>query len=235
MQGFEAYNFAHDNKLDVISGECESVGIAGGYTQGGGHSALASRYGLGADQTLEWEVIDGQGRFLVARPDNENADLYWALSGGGGGTYGVVWSLTAKAHPAVPVSGFNLTISTTDNKNMSTETFDHIVELYNQFVPSLVDAGIMSLLFLFNSSFALTPVMAPNIPVAKLVQMMKPLTNALDKEGVHYASSAQQFDTYLDSFRNMMPVIDVAVDQFGGYLVPRSVVEDKKQPGKTRP
>lgn len=234
VQGFEAYNFAHDNKLDVISGECESVGIAGGYTQGGGHSALASRYGLGADQTLEWEVIDGQGRFLVARPDNENADLYWALSGGGGGTYGVVWSLTAKAHPAVPVSGFNLTISTTDNKNMSTETFDHIVELYNQFVPSLVDAGIMSLLFLFNSSFALTPVTAPNIPVAKLVQMMKPLTNALDKEGVHYASSAQQSDTYLDSFRNMMPVIDVAVDQFGGYLVPRSVVEDKKQPSSNK-
>lgn len=75
---------------------------------------------------------------------------------------------------------------------------------------------------------------APNIPVAQLVQMMKPLTNALDKEGVHYTSSAQQFDTYLDSFRNMMPVFDAAVDQFGGYLIPRSVVEDKKQPGSNK-
>ena len=234
VQGFEAYNFAKDNKIDIVSGECDSVGVAGGYTQGGGHSALSSRYGLGADQTLEWEVIDGQGRFLVARPDNENADLYWALSGGGGGTYGVVWSLTARAHPTVPVSAFNLTFTTDGNKNMSAEKFDHFVELYNQFVPSLVDAGIMSLLFLRKSSFSLTPVTAPDIPVAKLVQMMKPFTDALDKEGVNYISAATQFDTYLDSFRSMMPVISSGVDQLGGYLIPRSVVQDKKQPGSNK-
>ena len=234
VQGFDANKFAQDNKVDVVGGECESVGIAGGYTQGGGHSALSSRYGLGADQALEWEVIDGQGRFLVARPDNENADLYWALSDGGGSTYGVVWSLTTKAHPAVPVSAFNLTLSTTDNKNMSTETFDHFVELYNQFVPSLTDAGIMSLLFLFNTSFTLYPVTAPNIPVAELVQMMKPFTDALDKEGVNYTSHAQQFDTYQDSYRNTMPDFKATVDQFAGYLIPRSVVEDKKQPGSNK-
>lgn len=234
VQGFEAYSFAHKNKLDVVGGECESVGIAGGYTQGGGHSALSSRYGLGADQTLEWEVIDGQGRLLRAKPDNEYADLYWALSGGGGGTYGVVWSMTVKAHPAVPVSGFNLTFDTTKNKDLSTKTFDHIVELYNQLQPSLVDAGIMSLLFLDNKSFSLMPVTAPNIPVAKLVHMMKPLTNALQKEGVHYTSSARQFDTYLGLFHNMMPVFKTAVEQFGGYLIPRSVVEDKKQTGSNK-
>ncbi len=41
----------------MVGGECLTVGIAGGYTQGGGHSALTSRFGLAADQALEWEVI----------------------------------------------------------------------------------------------------------------------------------------------------------------------------------
>ena len=89
VQGFEAYDAANASGLVVVGGECPTVGLAGGYSQGGGHSALASKYGLGADQTLEFEVVDGTGTFRRANR-YENADLYWALSGGGGGTYGVV-------------------------------------------------------------------------------------------------------------------------------------------------
>lgn len=48
----EAYIAADAGGLQVVSGECRSVGIAGGYTQGGGHSALSSRHGMAADQTL---------------------------------------------------------------------------------------------------------------------------------------------------------------------------------------
>lgn len=49
VQGFEAYEAAHAKELAVVGGECPTVGIAGGYTQGGGHSALASKFGLAAD------------------------------------------------------------------------------------------------------------------------------------------------------------------------------------------
>ena len=42
--------------LTVVSGECATVGLAGGFTQGGGHSALSTSFGLGADQTLSFEV-----------------------------------------------------------------------------------------------------------------------------------------------------------------------------------
>lgn len=91
VQGFEAYREADKVGLAVLGGECPTVGLAGGYTQGGGHSSLASKYGLSADQALEWEVVDGTGKLLRASRA-ENSDLFWALSGGGGGTYGVVWS-----------------------------------------------------------------------------------------------------------------------------------------------
>jgi hypothetical protein len=65
-----------------VSGECSTVGLAGGYTRGGGHSALMSKYGLGADQVLEWEVVTADGKLCVANRKRNN-DLYWALSGGG--------------------------------------------------------------------------------------------------------------------------------------------------------
>ncbi|KAI1185598.1 hypothetical protein F5B17DRAFT_432374, partial [Nemania serpens] len=87
-EGFEAYTAAHVTGHRIVGGSCPTVGIAGGYTQGGGHSTLASSYGLGADNVLEWEVVTVDGRHLVATP-TQNADLYWALSGGGGGTFAV--------------------------------------------------------------------------------------------------------------------------------------------------
>lgn len=80
VQGFEAVGAARKLGLTVTGGECPTVGLAGGYTQGGGHSALSSKFGLAADQTLEWEVVTGTGEFLKASP-MENEDLYWALSG----------------------------------------------------------------------------------------------------------------------------------------------------------
>ena len=40
VQGFEAYAAADKAGLAVVGGECPTVGLAGGYTQGGGHSAL---------------------------------------------------------------------------------------------------------------------------------------------------------------------------------------------------
>lgn len=110
VQGGEAYKAADAEGLQVVGGECPTVGIAGGYTQGGGHSALSSRHGMAADQTLEWEVVTGTGEHLIANRQ-KNKDLYWALSGGGGGTYAVVLSLTSKAHEDTLTSGANLTFT----------------------------------------------------------------------------------------------------------------------------
>jgi FAD/FMN-containing dehydrogenase len=59
--GYEILEAAHARGLTVVSGECATVGLAGGFTQGGGHSALSTSFGLGADQTLAFEV-----RILVA-------------------------------------------------------------------------------------------------------------------------------------------------------------------------
>ncbi|KAL2811443.1 hypothetical protein BJX63DRAFT_399278 [Aspergillus granulosus] len=221
VQGFEAYAAADLQGLEVVGGECPSVGIAGGYTQGAGHSALASVHGLAADQVLQWEVIDGKGKFITATRDNKYSDLFWALSGGGGGTYGVVWSMTSKAHPGTPVSGLNLTFT---NAGISQDTFYDAVTLYHATLPSLVDAGAMSVWYFTNTSFFISPLTGPNIPASKLEQLLKPFTDGLTKLGITYSLYAKDFRSYLAQFTAMQGAIEISTAQYGGWLVPRSVV-----------
>jgi hypothetical protein len=69
IQGYELNKAVADDGYVFMAGACASVGSAGGYTQGGGHSPLSNIYGLSADNVLEWEVVDGTGRLLTASPE----------------------------------------------------------------------------------------------------------------------------------------------------------------------
>ncbi|KAL3455908.1 hypothetical protein BJX64DRAFT_271512 [Aspergillus heterothallicus] len=222
VQGVEAYEAADRAGYQVVGGECPSVGLAGGYTQGGGHSALSSRYGLAADQTLAWEVIDGEGRHVIATRDNEHSDLYWALSGGGGGTYGVVLSLTAKAHLGTPVSGLNLTFSA---QRVSKDTFYKAVGLFNTVQPALVDAGAMAISMFTNETFILSPLTGPGVPAKELRRLLQPFTDDLNTLGIKYTLYSAEFSSYLTQFSAMQGAIEVGIAQYGGWLIPRSVVE----------
>lgn len=80
----------------VQGGGCTSVGVAG-LVQGGGFGSFSKRYGLAAASLLQAEIVTADG---VVRTVNacKNPDLYWALKGGGGGSFGVVTKLTLKTH-----------------------------------------------------------------------------------------------------------------------------------------
>ena len=80
----------------VQGGGCATVGVAG-LVQGGGFGSFSKRYGLAASSLLEAQIVtaDGVIRTVNAR---RHPDLFWALKGGGGGTFGVVTSLTLKTH-----------------------------------------------------------------------------------------------------------------------------------------
>ncbi|KAL9107856.1 MAG: hypothetical protein Q9227_007274 [Pyrenula ochraceoflavens] len=221
VQGIEAYKAANAQGLAVVSGECPTVGIAGGYTQGGGHSALASKYGLGADQTLEFEVVTARGEMLTVNRTH-NTDLYWALSGGGGGTYAVVMSLTSKAHPDLPTAGLNLTVSAS---HISQDLYYSAVEKFHATLPTIVDAGAMSVWFFSNTSFSIAPLTGPGLTAAQLKHLVGPLTDHLSQAGISYSLYAADFPDYLSEFTAMQAPIEVSYAQYGGWLIPRSVVE----------
>ncbi|KAK6431063.1 hypothetical protein LTR95_012775 [Oleoguttula sp. CCFEE 5521] len=225
VQGFEAYAAADAQGLQVVGGECHTVGIAGGYTQGGGHSALASKHGLAADQVLEWEVVTGTGQYLVANR-RQNSDLYWALSGGGGGTYGVVVSMTSKAHPDTPTSAMNLTFT---SAGVSQDDYYSAISTFHASLPPLVDAGAMSVWYFTNESFAISPITAPDIAVDQLRAYMAPLEKKLKDLNITYTSYYNQFSGYLKEYNAMQGPIDVGIAQYGGRLIPRSVVETNNE------
>ena len=87
----EIYAALAEKQQTLPAGSCPQVGIAG-HALGGGYGLLARPFGLACDSLLSLEVVDAQGQTLTASAD-ENADLFWACRGGGGGSFGVVTRL----------------------------------------------------------------------------------------------------------------------------------------------
>jgi FAD/FMN-containing dehydrogenase len=100
----EAYQALLPYGRYVQGGGCVTVGAAGGFTQGGGFGSLSRRYGTAAGNMLEAEVATASGEIVTANAA-QHPDLFWALRGGGGGTFGVVTRLTLRTHPAPQTLG----------------------------------------------------------------------------------------------------------------------------------
>ena len=88
----------------VQGGGCASVGVAG-LVQGGGFGSFSKRYGLAAASLLQAEIVTADGRLRTVNAVQE-PDLFWALQGGGGGSFGVVTKLTLKTHDLPKRFGF---------------------------------------------------------------------------------------------------------------------------------
>jgi FAD/FMN-containing dehydrogenase len=117
-----------DHGRYVQGGGCLTVGVAG-LVQGGGFGSLSKQFGTGAASLLEAEIVTADGRVRTVNRWRE-PELFFALRGGGGGTFGVVTNLTLKTHelPATIGAAF-LQISAVDDTSWR-ELVDRMMSFY---------------------------------------------------------------------------------------------------------
>ncbi len=93
----QAYDFVTtQNGGYVQGGGCTTVGVAG-LIQSGGFGSFSKHFGTAASSLLEAEVVTADGKIRVVNACRD-PELFWALKGGGGGTFGVVSRVTLRVH-----------------------------------------------------------------------------------------------------------------------------------------
>ncbi|KAI0595166.1 hypothetical protein F4775DRAFT_383507 [Biscogniauxia sp. FL1348] len=101
--------FAAAHNSTVVAGYAPTIAVSGGWMLGGGHSVLSPAYGLGADRVVQFKIITPDGVLRVANKC-QHVDLFWAMRGGGGGTFGVVLEATHRVEPTGPVAVSSITL-----------------------------------------------------------------------------------------------------------------------------
>ncbi|KAF7969355.1 hypothetical protein HWV62_27470, partial [Athelia sp. TMB] len=121
----EVYDFAETHNVTVVGGSDKSVGASGGWLQGGGHSTLSNTMGLGVDRVLQFKVVTPDGLYRTVNKC-QNPDLFFALRGGGGGTFAVVLESTVLASPQVTLQA--VVVSFDSNSTLTEALWTVLVE-----------------------------------------------------------------------------------------------------------
>ncbi|KAL7269882.1 hypothetical protein RUND412_007436 [Rhizina undulata] len=226
IQGFEIYEAAYAQGLMVVGGEGVTVGFAGGYIQGGGHSPLSSLHGMAADQVLQYEVVTADGQFVTANA-NTNSDLFWALRGGGGSTFGVVTSVVVKAYKDVPVTTVNFSFSY--GGSVTEAAFWQAIRAYMTTFPTMVDSGVYSYFKIFGNTFYMAPFFAPNLSVSRVNALLQPFYDELDALDIPYTPNVTTYSSFYPAWSDNFPQEAVGQTnlQTGSRLFPRSNFEDE--------
>jgi FAD/FMN-containing dehydrogenase len=220
--GFEAQSYLQDFGLVMVAGYCPSVGPAGGYVQGGGHSPLSTNFGMAVDQTLEFELVTAEGKVIRANRE-ENKDLFWALNGGGAGTWGVLVSMTVRVYPMLPMAGAQYYI---DPRTTGEEKYWELVDFFYSLIPSLTDQGAYITYAIAADHLVLFPVSLYNATIADVKKLLKPLDDYLAENKIApMFTNFQESTTYMEHvsklFASSQPMKDYPS---GGRLMPRDVL-----------
>jgi len=185
----DVYDALQKHNVTIPAGTCPPVGIAG-LTLGGGLGILGRRYGVTSDSLIGAQIVLANGH-IIECDERQNADLFWALRGAGGGNFGVVTSLVFRTVPVPEVTNFHLAWS-----------FDctvDIIDAWQRWAPYGPDE--------LAASLKVTATGDLNMPCSvdvygAMIGTETDTTNLLDELVVRSGSSPVSFSSELMSFPN---------------------------------
>ncbi|EGX93039.1 isoamyl alcohol oxidase, putative [Cordyceps militaris CM01] len=230
-EGGVAAAYANDHGYTVVSGACPTIKMAGGYLAGGGHGYLNGVYGFAADNVLAWDVVLADGSRVVATP-TRHRDLYWALSGGGGGAFGVVLSATVRVFRNEVAA--NAAFSFSAAQAGGAAPYWRSVAAFQQQLTPLLDHGAVAEYQLSDGGLVVSGIMVPGQTSDALRALLRPLVRGLERaSGLRLTEAAlaikyAQADSYYALYREqILPRLGdlVLPATLAGRLVPRTAMD----------
>ncbi|KAL3488642.1 hypothetical protein BJX62DRAFT_227180 [Aspergillus germanicus] len=208
-----------EEKFTSIMGICDTIGVAGGYIQGGGMGLLASAFGLGSDNAIEFNVVTANGDLVVANA-YQNNDLFWALRGGGGGTFGIAVNTTVRALPDLRGNVLRIDAAVNQGKNAGLDPRSVIFDISREIVSHFPDlkrgdisgttSGYVLASIQPNGTFIQSEIVFPNVdslPLAQTQQIDR-LTTAIESlgYGAVFTANLTAYPHLSAFFRAVQPV-----------------------------
>ncbi|KAM0723873.1 hypothetical protein Q7P37_000863 [Cladosporium fusiforme] len=135
-QWLDVYHDASAHNRIVVGGSARTVGAAGGYLLGGGHSPWSYHYGLAVDNLLEMSIVTPKGKHITIN-EYSDPEYFWAVRGGGGSAWGVVTSVTYKTHP-LPT---HISVAFFQANTTSVDAWRQVYAKSLRALPAMTDAG----------------------------------------------------------------------------------------------
>lgn len=181
---------------------------------------------MGADNVLSFDAITAEGEYVTANA-KENPDLFWALKGGGPGTFAVVTAVTVKTFPELPTAGVAININSTHTND--TALFNQGVRIFHGQANHLSNLGM----FVYfeqgpGPRLWIAPIVGPGMNLTQLKTAVAPLLTGLDAARVpydtHYRAFPTFFEFYMDMFSDEAPSANAIVG--GRLFTQRDVTEN---------
>ena len=184
----------------------QTVGVAGGYVQGGGHGPLTTELGFAADNTLSFDVVTAEGDYVTANA-KQNPDLFYALRGGGPAAFGVIVSATFKTFPEARSAGATLYLNSTSGIGTNETLLWEGIRIFHRHANAFVDAGLYALFTIAPLRLRVRPWVAFNKTAAQLDAVLAPMKSELVAAGVPFEDTPAReyptlYDLYLDLFED---------------------------------
>ncbi|KAF2638743.1 FAD-binding domain-containing protein [Massarina eburnea CBS 473.64] len=186
----------------IVTGANPDVGLVGWIT-GGGHGPLSTTYGMGADNLLEATVVTPSGEVLLANPC-KNTDIFYAIRGGGGGTFGVVTEVVIKTYPSPKVTQNQFVVSTTGSSTSDKEFWNLMAFIHAEF-KNLKKGGMQGYYYMVGPPAY--PVLAMtwgfllyDKPIGTVERLLAPIVLRLTTQALlfQYSSVTTFYNTFID-------------------------------------